>query len=137
MNTRFVRRALPLFMLLVVLLLVACQRVADTREEFCSTLSDVGALAVEFKSVKVDQPVDELRTKVETLQEKKENLDRLARLSPGPVLDKVATAADEVGQAVGEVSGNTLGPAAERIQTAGGNLESAYLEIDDAFCAEK
>ena len=127
-----------LFVLSIVLMALAgCQKVSDTRTEFCDSLRGVGAVAVEFKEAKVTEPVSEVRTKVEALQQKKTNLERLARITPIEGLDKLVTAIDAVAQAVTEVSGNTLGPAAERINTAGANLESAYVELNDAVCAAK
>ena len=137
MKQNRLKRYSLLLIIFVVLLLVGCQRVSDARTEFCDTLHDVGALATDFKSVKVDEPVDEFGEKVDTLRAKKKTLDRLAELAPGPVLEKLATAVDEVAQAAGAISGKTLGPAADKINAAGAELESIYLELDDAMCAEK
>jgi hypothetical protein len=53
--------------------LAGCQKVSDTLLEFCNSLREVGALSVEFKEAKVDQPVDEFRTKVESLQQRRQN----------------------------------------------------------------
>ena len=126
-----------LLIVFIVLLLTGCERVSDARAEFCDTLQDVGSLAADFKSAKVDDPVDELASKVDKLQDKKKNLDRLAEVSPGPALDKVSSAIDNVAQAVASVSGNTIGPVVDKIQAAGGELESAYQELDEAVCGEK
>lgn len=123
--------------LLGLLILVGCQKVSETRTEFCSSLREVGTLAVELKDVKVDQPVDEVRTKVESLQQKKKNLERLAKITPIEGLDKLVTAIDAVSQAVAEVSGNTLGPAAEKINAAGVALENTYNELNSAVCEAK
>lgn len=128
---------LSIIFVVLLLLLAGCQQVSDARTEFCDTVHDVGTLATDFKSAKVDQPVDEFKAKVDTLRAKKKTLDRLAKLAPGPVLEKLTTAIDEVAQAVGTVSGNTLGPAADKINAAGAKLESIYLELDDAVCAGK
>lgn len=74
---------------------------------------------------------------MERLQDSKKNLDRLAKLTDVPVLDKFAAAVDNVAEAVNTITGNTLGPAVDRIHTAGANLESAYQDLDDAVCAAK
>lgn len=137
MKQRFPKWVLYLLLVFTVLLLAGCQRVDEARTEFCGALADVGTLATEFKSAKVDQPVDEFKTKVDTLQDKKQTLERLARISPGDLLDRVTGAIDEVVEVVGSVTGNTLGPAAEKIQAAGSTLETAYLAVDEAVCAEK
>ncbi|MBE2222069.1 MAG: hypothetical protein IAF02_11030 [Anaerolineae bacterium] len=122
---------------IVLMVLAGCQKVSDTRTEFCDSLRGVGADAVAFKEAKVTEPVDEFRTKVEALQQKKTNLERLARITSIDGLDKVVAAIDAVAQTATEISGNTLGPAVEKVNTAGANLESAYLELNDAVCAAK
>ena len=137
MKKNLLKRYSLLLIILVGLMLSGCQRVSDTRTEFCDSLQDVGALATDFKSAKVDEPVDELGAKVDTLRAKKKTLDRLAELAPGPVLEKLATTVDEVAQAVDAVSGKTLGPAVDKINAVGTELESIYLELDDAVCAGK
>jgi len=124
-------------LLLGILLLAGCQKVSETRIEFCNSLREVGTLAVEFKEVKVDQPVEEVRTKVESLQQKKKNLERLAKITPIEGLDKLVNAIDAVAQAVAEVSGNTLGPAAEKVNAAGVALENSYNELNSAVCEAK
>ena len=121
----------------VVLLLTGCERVGDARTEFCETLSGVGTQAAEFKSAKVDDPVDEFKGKVETLRERKERLDRVAQVAPGDRLENLSAAIEKVAEAVESVAGDTLGPAVDKIQTAGAELESAYLALDDAVCAAK
>lgn len=126
-----------LVLCLGILSLAACQRVGDARAEFCQSLRAVGAQAVELKSVKVDQPVDQLRTKVENLQQMKATLNRLARLTPIPAIDKLNSAIDGVAQGMAQVSGNTLGPAAESISAAGDQLLQVYNEVNDAVCAAK
>ncbi len=120
-----------------LMVLVGCQKVSDTRTEFCDSLRGVGADAVAFKEAKVTEPVSEVRTTMESLQQKRRNLERLARITQIEGLDKLVTAIDAVAEAVAEVSGNTLGPAVEKVNTAGANLESAYLELNDAVCAAK
>ncbi len=59
---------IPLLIILFVLMLTGCQRVGDARTEFCESLDDVGALATDFKSARVEEPVDEFRAKVETFR---------------------------------------------------------------------
>ena len=127
----------PLLLTLMVLSLAACQRVGNARAEFCQSLREVGAQAVELKGVKVDQPVDQLRTKVENLQEVKKNLDRLAKLTPIPGLDKLDSALDGVTQGLAQASGNSLGSAAASINAAGDQLLQTYNEVNDAVCAAK
>jgi hypothetical protein len=124
-------------MSLVLMVLAGCQKVSDTRTEFCESLRGVGTQAVEFKEAKVTDPVDAWREKVDSLQQKRRNLERLARITPIEGLDKLVAAIDTVAEAVAAVSGNTLGPAAERINTAGANLETVYLNLNDAVCTAK
>lgn len=122
---------------IIFMALAGCQKVSDTRTEFCDSLRGVGTQAVEFKEAKVTDPINEWRDKVDSLQQKRRNLERLARITSIEGLDKLVAAIDTVAEAVATVSGNTLGPAAERINTAGANLEAVYLELDDAVCAAK
>lgn len=124
-------------LLIMVMVLAGCQKVSDTRLEFCNSLREVGTLSVEFKEAKVDQPVDEFRTKVESLQQRRQNLERLARITSFEGLDRLVAAIDAVALAVTEVSGNTLGPAVERINAAGAALETVYLDLNNAFCSAK
>jgi len=137
MSRRMRSLVIPLLLSLVVLSLAACQRVGNARAEFCQSLREVGAQAVELKGVKVDQPVDQLRTKVENLQEVKKNLDRLAKLTPIPGLDKLDSALDGVTQGLAQASGNSLGSAAASINAAGDQLLQTYNEVNDAVCAAK
>ena len=127
----------PLLLTLMVLSLAACQRVGNARAEFCQSLREVGVQAVELKSVKVEQPVDQLRAKVEDLQKIKANLNRLARLTSIPAIDKLNSAIDGVAQGMAQVTGNTLGPAAASINAAGDQLLQTYNEVNDAVCAAK
>jgi len=126
-----------LLVVFIFLLLTGCERADEARTEFCETLSGVGTQAAEFKSAKVDDPVDEFKGKVETLRDRKERLDKLAEVAPGDRLKNLSAVIEEVAQAVESVTGNTLGPAVDKIQTAGAELESAYLALDDAVCAAK
>jgi hypothetical protein len=126
-----------LLMVFVVLLLTGCERLGDARTEFCEALGGVGTQAAEFKSAKVDDPVDEFKGKVETLRDRKERLDKVAEVAPGERIENLSAAIENVAQAVESAAGDTLGPAVDRIQTAGAELESAYLALDDAVCAAK
>lgn len=137
MNLRIPKSYFLVLFALVAILLTGCEKVSDARTEFCDNLGEVGELATDFKNAKIDQPADEFKSKVERLQDRKKNLDRLAKLTDVPVLDKFAAAVDNVAEAVNTVTGNTLGPAVDRIQTAGARLETAYLDLDDAACAAK
>jgi hypothetical protein len=132
-------KKIGLLLSVVVMLAVlgGCQQVSDARAEFCQNLRDVGTQAAEFKAAKIDQPADQVRSKVTDLQQKQKNLQRLARLTNNPTLDKINTAIDNVSQAVGEVTTNTLGPIAEKISAAGDKLQQAYTELNDAACAAK
>ncbi len=131
----------PIKFLVILLIglsaLVGCQKVSDTRTEFCDHLREVGVIAVDFKEVKVDQPVNEVKGKVVILQEKKQHLERLAKITPFEGLDKVVNAIDAVAEASAEISGNTIGPAAEKINATGETLEIAYNELNSAFCEAK
>jgi hypothetical protein len=122
---------------MMLAVLAGCQQVSDARTEFCQNLRDVGTEAAGFKAAKIDQPVDQVRSTVADLQQKQKNLQRLARLTNNPTLDKINTAIDGVSQAVGEVTTSTLGPLAEKISAAGDKLQQAYTELNDAVCAAK
>src|SRR5512135_2684672 len=102
-------------LVLLVLALTGCQPVSDARAEFCQTLRDVGTSAVELKSAKIDQPVDQVKTVAANLQQKRTNLDRLARLTSIPSIVKLDAAVDAAVQAVSEVAGSTVGPAVTKI----------------------
>jgi len=124
-------------LVLVVLALTGCQPVSDARAEFCQTLRDVGTSAVELKSAKIDQPVDQVKAAADSLQQKRKNLDRLARLTSIPSIVKLDSAVDSAVQAVNEVAGSTLGPAVTKINAAGDQLQQTYTEVNDAVCAAK
>jgi hypothetical protein len=128
---------LLLSVVVMLLALAGCQQVSDARAEFCQNLRDVGTQAAEFKAAKIDQPADQVRSKVADLQQKQKNLQRLARLTNNPTLDKINSAIDNVAQAVGEVTGSTLGPVAEKISAAGDKLQQSYTELNDAVCVAK
>ncbi len=127
----------PLGLVLLVLPLAACQRVADTRTEFCQALRDVSTSATELKSAKIDQPMEQVRATAERLQQRRQNLDRLARLTSAPSVVKLDSAVDGAVQAVNEVAGNTLGPAVAKVNAAGDQVQQAYTEVYDAACAAK
>jgi len=114
-----------------------CQRVADARSKFCQTLRPVGAVAVELKSINADTPADQVRAKVESLQQAKSTLESLAKLTPIPAIDELSSSIDQVVGAAGQATGNTLGAAAEQISTAGMQLEQVYTQVNDAVCAAK
>ena len=120
-----------------MLALSGCQQVSDTRAEICQTLRDVGTAATELKSAKIDQPVDQIKTTASNLQQKRQNLDRLARLTSIPSLVKLDAAVDSAVQAVNEIAGSTIGPAVTKINAAGDQLQQTYTELNDAVCAAK
>ena len=123
--------------MLIGLALPGCQPVSDARAEFCQTLRDVGTAATELKSAKIDQPVDQIKATANNLQQKRQNLDRLARLTSIPSIVKLDSAVDNAVQAVNEVAGGTLGPAVTKINAAGDQLQQTYTELNDAVCAAK
>ena len=124
-------------LMLIGLALAGCQPVSDARAEFCQTLRDVGTAATDLKSAKIDQPVDQIKTTASNLQQKRQNLDRLARLTSIPSLVKLDTAVDNAVQAVNETVGGTVGSAVTKINAAGDQLRQTYTELNDAVCAAK
>jgi hypothetical protein len=124
-------------LVLVVLALTGCQPVSDARAEFCQSLRDVGTAATELKSAKIDQPVDQIKATASNLQQKRQNLDRLARLTSIPSLVKLDSAVDNAVQTVNEVVGSTIGPAVTKINAAGDQLQQTYTELNNAVCAAK
>ena len=108
--------SLPLISLLFSL--GGCRRVADARSDFCDALRPVGALAVDLKRINADTPADQVRAKVESLQQAKTTLERLARLTPIPAIDELSASIEQVVRAAGQATGDTLGPAAEQVGTA-------------------
>jgi TolA-binding protein len=131
------KMGLLLSVVVMLVVLAGCQQVSDARAEFCDTLRGVGTQATEFKAAKIDQPIEQVRSQVTSLQQKQKNLQRLARLTNNPTLDKINSAIDNVVQVVGEVTGSTLGPIAEKISAAGDRLQQSYTELNDAVCAAK
>jgi hypothetical protein len=124
-------------LVLLGLALTGCQPVSNTRAEFCQTLGDVGTSAVELKSAKIDQPMGQIKATADSLQQKRKNLDRLARLTSIPSIVKLDSAVDSAVQAVNEVVGSTIGPAVTKINAAGDQLQQTYTELNDAVCAAK
>ena len=124
-------------LVLVVLALTGCQPVSDARAEICQTLREVGTAATELKSAKIDQPVDQIKATADSLQQKRRNLDRLARLTSIPSVVKLDSAVDSAVQAVNEIVGSTIGPAVTKINAAGDQLQETYTELNDAVCAAK
>ena len=134
---RFTRSFVLAGLVLAVLILSGCQQVSDTRAEVCQTLRDVGTAATELKSAKIDQPVDQIKTTANNLQQKRQNLDRLARLTSIPSLVKLDAAVDSAVQAVNEAAGGTVGSAVTKINAAGDQLQQTYTELNSAVCAAK
>ncbi len=134
---RFTRSYILAGLVLAVLALSGCQQVSDTRAEFCQTLRDVGTAATELKSAKIDQPVDQVKTTANNLQQKRQNLDRLARLTSIPSLVKLDSAVDNAVQAVNEAVGGTVSSAVTKINAAGDQLQQTYTELNDAVCAAR
>jgi hypothetical protein len=132
-------RGLLIALLLITILfsLGGCRRVADARGDFCDALRPVGALAVDLKRINADTPSDQLRTRVESLEKAKATLERLAKLTPIPAIDRLSASIDQVVQAAGQATGDTLGPAAEQVGAAGLQLEEVYTQVNDAVCAAK
>jgi hypothetical protein len=122
---------------LLGLALTGCQPVSNTRAEFCQALRDVETSAVELKSAKINQPVDQIKATADSLQQKRKNLDRLARLTSIPSIVKLDSAVDSAVQAVNEVVGSTIGPAVTKINAAGDQLQQTYTELNNAVCAAK
>jgi hypothetical protein len=127
----------PAGLVLLALALAGCQKVSDTRTEFCQTLRDVSTSAAELKSAKIDQPMDQVKATADRLQQRRQNLDRLARLTSVPSVVKLDSAVDSAVQAVSEVAGGTLGPAVAKVNAAGDQVQQAYTEVYDAACSAK
>ncbi len=134
---RLTRNYILVGVALVALVLTGCQPVSDARAEFCQTLRDVGTAATDLKSAKIDQPVDQIKTTASNLQQKRQNLDRLARLTSLPSLVKLDAAVDSAVQAVNEAAGGTVGSAVTKINAAGDQLQQTYTDLNNAVCAAK
>jgi hypothetical protein len=117
-------------LVLLGLALTGCQPASDARAEFCQTLRDVGTAATELKSAKIDQPVDQIKATADGLQQKRKNLDRLARLTSIPSIVKLDSAVDSAVQAVNEVVGSTIGPAVTKINAAGDQVATDIHRVE-------
>jgi C4-dicarboxylate-specific signal transduction histidine kinase len=134
----FLKRSLLLVsVLMLIISLAGCQQVSDARAEFCSNLRDVGAKAVELKAAKVDEPISKYQSTIDDLAAKRKNIQRLAKLTSIEAVDKLDAALDKVAQAYAGLQGNVLGPAANKVTAAAGELEQTYNNINDAVCAAK
>jgi C4-dicarboxylate-specific signal transduction histidine kinase len=131
------RSMLMLIALLLVLALAGCQQVSDARSEFCTELRDIGARAVELKAAKVDEPITKYQNTIDSLATKRQNVNRLARLTSIESIAKLDAALDKVAQAYATVQGNVLGPAADKLASAGTELQQVYNDINTAVCAAK
>jgi len=131
------RSMLMLVVLLLVVALAGCQQVSDARSQFCTELRDIGAKAVELKAAKVDEPITKYQSTIDSLAAKRQNVNRLARLTSIESIAKLDAALDKVAQAYATVQGNVLGPAADKLTAAAGELEQTYKNINDAVCAAK
>ena len=131
------RSALVFDVVVLILALAGCQQVADARAEFGTELRDIGVKAVELKAAKIDEPVSKYQSTIDKLAAKKKNVDRLAKLTPVEAIDKLDAALDKVAQVYATVQSNVLGPAADKLTAAAGELEQTYNAINDAVCAAK
>jgi C4-dicarboxylate-specific signal transduction histidine kinase len=118
MSSFLKRRVLQFSMLVVILALAGCQQVSDARAEFCSNLRDVGTQAVELKAAKIDEPISKYQSAIDNLAAKRQNINRLARLTSVDAIDQLNAALDKVAQVYATVQGNVLGPAAEQLAAA-------------------
>ncbi len=136
--SRMVKRSLLLGSVLVLMLvLAACQQVSDARAEFCNNLREIGTQAAELKAAKIDEPVSKYQATIDNLAAKRRNIQRLARVTSNETIDKLNAALDKVAQAYASVQGNVLGPAAEKITAAATELQQVHSDIDNAVCAAK
>jgi C4-dicarboxylate-specific signal transduction histidine kinase len=131
------RGMLLLGVLALTLSLAGCQQVSDARSEFCANLRDIGAQAVELKAAKIDDPITKYQSTIDSLAAKRKNVDRLARLTSSESIAKLDAALDKVAQTYATVQGNVLGPAADKLTAAAGELQQTYSDINDAVCAAK
>jgi C4-dicarboxylate-specific signal transduction histidine kinase len=137
MSIALKRSVLTLIVLLLVLALAGCQPVSDARSEFCTELRDVGARAVELKAAKVDEPITKYQSTIDGLAAKRQNVNRLARLTSIESIAKLDAALDKVAQAYATVQGNVLGPAADKLASTATELQQVYTDINTAVCAAK
>ena len=137
MSIALKRSMLILTVLLLVLSLAGCQQVSDARSEFCTELRDIGARAVELKAAKVDEPITKYQSTIDSLATKRQNVNRLARLTSIEAISRLDAALDKVAQAYAAVQGNVLGPAADKLASAAAELQQVYNDINTAVCAAK
>ncbi len=131
------RSVLMLSVLVLALSLAGCQQVSDARTEFCTNLRDIGASAAQLKAAKIDEPASKYQSTVDDLAAKKQNVDRLAKLTPIDAIDKLDAALDQVAQVFASVQGNVLGPVTNQLNAAAGQLQQTYNNINEAVCAAK
>ena len=131
------RSMLLLSVLVFILSLAGCQQVSDARSEFCTNLRDIGAGATELKAAKIDEPISKYQSTIDNLAAKRQNINRLARVTSNESIDKLNAALDKVAQAFTTVQGNVLGPAADKLTSAAAELQQVYSNINDAVCAAK
>ena len=121
----------------LVLGLAGCQQVADTRAEFCQNLREVGTQAIYFKETKIDQPLAELQTHLDQLDQARKNVVRLNRLAKIELIDQLNAGVDQVAGAVGEFKASQVDPVVEKIKAAADKVQKAYTDLNDAVCAAK
>ena len=132
------KRSMLMFIaLLLVLALAGCQQVSDARSEFCTELRDIGARAVELKAAKIDDPITKYQSTIDSLATKRQNVNRLARLTSIEAISQLDAALDKVAQAYATVQGNVLGPAADKLVSAATELQQVYDDMNTAVCAAK
>ena len=137
MSINLKRSLLMLVVLLLAVALAGCQQVSDARSQFCTELRDIGARAVELKAAKVDEPITKYQSTIDSLATKRQNVNRLARLTSIESIAKLDAALDKVAQAYATVQGNVLGPAADKLASAATELQQVYDDINTAVCAAK
>ena len=131
------RSVLMFIVLLLVMALAGCQQVSDARSEFCTELRDIGARAVELKAAKIDDPITKYQSTIDSLATRRQNVNRLARLTSIEAISRLDAALDKVAQAYTTVQGNVLGPAADKLASAAAELQQVYDDMNTAVCAAK
>ena len=137
MSITLKRSVLMLVVLLLALALAGCQQVSDARSEFCTELRDIGARAVELKAAKIDDPITKYQSTIDSLATRRQNVNRLARLTSIEAISRLDAALDKVAQAYTTVQGNVLGPAADKLASAAAELQQVYNDMNTAVCAAK
>jgi hypothetical protein len=92
---------------------------------------------VELKAAKIDDPTTKYQSTVDSLATKRQNVNRLARLTSIEAIAKLDAALDKVALAYATVQGNVLGPAADQLASAAAELQQVYDDINTAVCAAK